>query len=62
MGKISLSARLLYIVLTPINFMSLAVIEAKKAFALNEVPVGAIVVKDNKSLDLVSILLLEINQ
>jgi tRNA(adenine34) deaminase len=48
MGKISLSARLLYIVLTPINFMSLAVIEAKKAFALNEVPVGAIVVKDNK--------------
>ena len=28
--------------------MSLAVIEAKKAFALNEVPVGAIVVKDNK--------------
>ena len=28
--------------------MSLAVMEAKKALALNEVPVGAIVVKDNK--------------
>ncbi|MDB2357150.1 nucleoside deaminase [Gammaproteobacteria bacterium] len=31
-----------------INFMSFAMTEAKKAFALNEVPVGAIVVKDNK--------------
>ena len=30
------------------DFMSLAVMEAKKALALNEVPVGAIVVKDNK--------------
>ena len=30
------------------DFMSLAVIEAKKALILNEVPVGAIVVKDNK--------------
>jgi len=29
-------------------FMQLAIIEAKKALALNEVPVGAIVVKDNK--------------
>ena len=28
--------------------MQLAIIEAKKALALNEVPVGAIVVKDNK--------------
>ena len=28
--------------------MQLAVMEAKKALALNEVPVGAIVVKDNK--------------
>ena len=34
--------------LSPDDFMSLAVIEAKKALALNEVPVGAIVVKDNK--------------
>jgi len=34
--------------LTPNNFMSLAMIEANKAFALNEVPVGAIVVKNNK--------------
>ena len=30
------------------DFMSLAVMEAEKALALNEVPVGAIVVKDNK--------------
>jgi tRNA(adenine34) deaminase len=30
------------------DFMSLAVMEAKKALASNEVPVGAIVVKDNK--------------
>ena len=29
-------------------FMQLAIIEAKKALILNEVPVGAIVVKDNK--------------
>ena len=34
--------------LSPDDFMSLAVIEAKKALILNEVPVGAIVVKDNK--------------
>ncbi len=34
--------------LSPDNFMQLAVMEAKKALALNEVPVGAIVVKDNK--------------
>jgi tRNA(adenine34) deaminase len=29
-------------------FMQLAIIEAKKALALNEVPVGAIVIKENK--------------
>jgi tRNA(adenine34) deaminase len=29
------------------KFMTFAIIEARKAFALNEVPVGAIVVKDN---------------
>ena len=34
--------------LSPDDFMQLAVMEAKKALALNEVPVGAIVVKDNK--------------
>lgn len=32
----------------PNTFMSYAVVEAKKAIELNEVPVGAIVVKDNK--------------
>ena len=34
--------------LSPDNFMQLALIEAKKALALNEVPVGAIVIKENK--------------
>ena len=34
--------------LSPTIFMSLAISEAKKALALNEVPVGAIVVKDNQ--------------
>ena len=34
--------------LSPDDLMQLAVMEAKKALALNEVPVGAIVVKDNK--------------
>ena len=34
--------------LSPDDFMQLAVIEAKKALALNEVPVGAIVIKENK--------------
>ena len=33
---------------SPDHFMQLAVMEAKKALVLNEVPVGAIVVKDNK--------------
>ena len=35
-------------ILSPDDFMQLAIIEAKKALALNEVPVGAIVVKGNK--------------
>jgi tRNA(adenine34) deaminase len=34
--------------LSPDDFMQLAFIEAKKALALNEVPVGAIVIKENK--------------
>ena len=34
--------------LSPDDFMRLAVMEAKKALALNEVPVGAIVIKENK--------------
>ncbi|MDA9762931.1 nucleoside deaminase [Gammaproteobacteria bacterium] len=34
--------------LYPDDFMQLALIEAKKALALNEVPVGAIVTKENK--------------
>ena len=34
--------------LSPDDFMQLALIEAKKALALNEVPVGAIVIKENK--------------
>ena len=42
--------------------MSFAITEAKKALALNEVPVGAIVLKIIKSLELVLIPLLEINQ
>ena len=33
---------------SPTDFMSFAITEAKKAYALNEVPVGAIVVQDNK--------------
>jgi tRNA(adenine34) deaminase len=33
---------------SPNSFMNFALIEAKKAIAINEVPVGAIVVKDNK--------------
>ncbi|MDG2091628.1 MAG: tRNA adenosine(34) deaminase TadA [SAR86 cluster bacterium] len=35
-------------ILSPDDFMQIAIIEAKKALALNEVPVGAIVVKGNK--------------
>ena len=34
--------------LSPDDLMQLALIEAKKALALNEVPVGAIVIKENK--------------
>ncbi|MDA9130802.1 nucleoside deaminase [Gammaproteobacteria bacterium] len=34
--------------LSPDDFMHLALIEAKKALELNEVPVGAIVIKENK--------------
>ena len=30
------------------NFMKVAIEEAKKAFKINEIPVGAIIVKDNK--------------
>ena len=33
---------------SPTDFMSFAITEANKAYALNEVPVGAIVVQDNK--------------
>ena len=36
----------LIIMFSPTNFMSFAITEAKKAYALNEVPVGAIVVPD----------------
>jgi len=35
-------------IFSPADFMSFALTEAKKALALNEVPVGAIVAKDNK--------------
>jgi len=34
--------------LSPEDFMQLAFIEAKKALTLNEVPVGAVMVKNNK--------------
>ena len=46
--------------LSPDDFMQLAVMEAKKALALNEVPVGAIVVKETKLLARVSTQSLEI--